>query len=199
MNDYRSDNGGHTIEVGGPGGIRINSIIPAPAMATNSRGPTSATPSAEPGSMIALATRHPIAVSLGLVVAAVAALVGPLVLVLALEAPMWLMVGPALLCVALIAGAIAAPRGALKALRRAYGEPALEQQILNLALRCGGRLTVPMTAQHLKLTLADAERALMDLARAGHVDIDNDPTSGAVIYVFRDFNAPPQPLAESPQ
>ena len=178
MNDERAG----SLEVGGPRGIRIQSILP---ISVESVAMTRSVP--QPGSLLALAARHPTASSIGLAVAAFAALFGPLALVLSLHLPGWLMIGPGVVGAILLGGAIAAPRGALKALSRAFGQATLEQRILELALRCGGRLTVPGTAQQLSISLNDAESSLMDLARAGHVDIDNDPSSGAVIYVFRDF------------
>lgn len=182
MDNYRAGTR-QSLEVGGPGGIRINSIVPGSAEPV---AMTSTRPNVGSGSPLALAARHPVAVSLALGIAALSALFGPLALILALELPYWLMVGPVVLATILLGAAIAAPRGGLSAISRAFGQPALEQRILELALRSGGCLTVPGTARELSISLADAERALMDLARAGHVDIDNDPSSGAVIYVIRE-------------
>ncbi len=63
----------------------------------------------------------------------------------------------------------------------------LESSIIALAMRSGGVLSVTQTAHELDLPLDHAETALMEIAYKGHVDIDNHPESGHVIYVFRDI------------
>ncbi|GEM_PF-3679663 len=73
--------------------------------------------------------------------------------------------------------------------------PALEQPLLALAMQLNGVLTVTSTAHGLGIGLDEAEAALMILARAGHVQIDNDSESGAVIYIFPEI----KPAAPLPQ
>ncbi len=70
----------------------------------------------------------------------------------------------------------------------------IERRLLVLAKQKGGVVTVSDAALHLQVSLAQAEEALGELLHSGHVDVDNDPDTGAVIYVFRDW-APALPAA----
>jgi hypothetical protein len=77
----------------------------------------------------------------------------------------------------------------------------VEHELMSLAATQGGELTVPVAAHHLRVPLEQADAYLMDLARAGHVEIHNDETSGAVLYRFPDIWANPsryQALKSSP-
>ena len=165
------------IEVGGPGGVRVSSITPTP-----NNG--SLAPRGEPSTGLRLAAAHPRLLAGGLVFVGLAVLFGPLVLISTIGLPAWLVIGPVLLSIIAFGGAFAVARGSLAAL----GSSAHEQRIIDLAARFGGRLTVGLTAQQLSISLREAEDALMALVRTGHVDIDDDPDSAAVIYVFRDLS-----------
>ncbi len=179
MLDHRSvSQHQHTLEVG-PGGIHIRSTTPSLAQVPS--------PSSSPRAGLSLAVRHPRLLAAGLLVVDVAALIGPLVVILGLELPLWLLLGPVLMSVFAVLGAAAIAGGRLAAVARAYDQPEIERRIIDLAARVGGRLTVALTAHELSMSLTEAEHALMALARAGHVDIDNDPDSAAVLYVFRDL------------
>lgn len=68
--------------------------------------------------------------------------------------------------------------------------PAVEQGLLTVAAQNGGRLTVPLAAQSLRVPLDQAQKALDELARRDYVTLENDD-SGALIYKFRDM-LPPQ-------
>lgn len=67
----------------------------------------------------------------------------------------------------------------------------VEHELMALAAQQGGELTVPVAAHHLRVPLEEADSHLMNLARAGHVEIHNDESSGAVLYRFPDIRANP--------
>jgi hypothetical protein len=60
----------------------------------------------------------------------------------------------------------------------------MESKLIHLATGAGGRLTAVAAAGALNAPLRDVEGALDALVHTGHVGIDNDPQSGAVVYVF---------------
>jgi hypothetical protein len=70
---------------------------------------------------------------------------------------------------------------------------AIEHRILELAARTPGPLTIPDTARALGLSLADAEAALVDMARAGHVITDVELDTGHLHFTL------PIRLASAPQ
>lgn len=57
-----------------------------------------------------------------------------------------------------------------------------ERAILHLAARTSVPLTIPDTARSLGLSLAEAETALSDMARAGHMAADVDMNTGALHF-----------------
>jgi hypothetical protein len=166
----------HSIEVGGPEGIRINS--------THSSMLDLAPPTEAPGQAMSIAARHSRAIAAGLATVGIGLLAGPLVIILALELPIWTFVGPVVFAAAAFVGAIAVSRGALLELDRARRRPDLERRLLEMATHTRGRLTVPLAARLLSISLSEAEDMLTSLARSGHVEIDNDPETGAVLYLF---------------
>lgn len=59
-----------------------------------------------------------------------------------------------------------------------------ERRILDVAAANNGRVPVSLAARSLGMTLAEADRALTVLARNGYASIENDPETGAILYVF---------------
>jgi len=106
--------------------------------------------------------------------------------------PLFFLLGPALAGMGMVLGA------GYFAVASREAQPTLsadvERRLLALAKSRGGVVTVSDAALHLHVSLAQAEQALGELLNSGHVDIDNDPETGAVIYVFRDW-APALPAA----
>ncbi|MFV8751612.1 hypothetical protein ACNOYE_13795 [Nannocystaceae bacterium ST9] len=173
--------------IGGPGGIRIqgrsvqtggSTLVPAPAS-----NPNASNPNQELTHALAMVRSHPRAFALGFSFAGVAMLVGPAVLISAIGLPWLLYLAPVGLALTSFGVAIGLARSGPS--KQSHVE--LEHRIIDLAIRSGGQLTVIATAHALKISLGEAEEALMALARANHVDIENDMQTGAVLYVFRDL------------
>jgi hypothetical protein len=172
----------HTeLSVGGPSGIRVRGHVIQTGSAE--LAPVSPGPKQDLSTALALARSHPRAVAAGLAFAGVALLVGPAVMISVFGLPWLLYVAPVLMSVTAFGLAVAAAR-----VGPSKPDPAaLEGRILDLAVRSGGQLTVAATAHALQLPMLDVEEALMVLARADHVEIENDMETGAVLYVFRDL------------
>ena len=176
-----------TLSVGGAGGIVITSIVHA-GTSPLTYGPVRGD---EP---LAWLRGHEqvvgrCAIALAAIVFAAAS---SLVAVLAL--PWMLMLAPTVAMGALAVGGVVFARR-----RPAEGAaPAVEHRILQLAMQCGGRLTITSVAASLSLTLAESDRALTELARGGHVEIGNDPTTGVVVYTFPDIQAGLVPTRRTP-
>ena len=62
--------------------------------------------------------------------------------------------------------------------------PELRTRLLRAAHRAGGRLTLTQAVMETEADFEDVETALRALVGAGHVDVDNDPDSGVVLYLF---------------
>ncbi|OAB56397.1 hypothetical protein AY600_05535 [Phormidium willei BDU 130791] len=60
-------------------------------------------------------------------------------------------------------------------------------KLLEVAQRQGGQLTVTQAVMATGLSFNLAEKLLMELAKTGYVDVDNDETTGAVVYRFREL------------
>lgn len=102
-----------------------------------------------------------------------------------MQLPLFFLIGPAFAGVGMLLGAgyfALASKPPAQQL-----EAKLERRLLALAKAKGGVVTVSDAALHLHVSLAQAEDALGEMLHSGHVDIDNDPETGAVIYVFRDW------------
>lgn len=60
----------------------------------------------------------------------------------------------------------------------------LSTQLLREAKRRGGRITVTQGAMATEKTFEEVEECLQGMVSSGYVDVDNDPGSGVVVYVF---------------
>lgn len=172
------------VSVGGPQGIQIQGTQVYVQGQPITSGPPAPARRARPPES---SERH-LARSLALTGAA--AFAGPFVL---------LMLGASLsmpMVVLAVGGGVGA-LGAARWLRRnaavnAKALPAnIEHDLMSLAAQHGGEVSVPIAAHHLRVPLEQADGYLMDLARAGHVEIHNDESSGAVLYRFPDIWANP--------
>lgn len=185
------------LSVGGPSGIRISGhVIQTGSTELAPISPASMqdqAPKQDLAAAMALARSHPRAVAAGLSLAGVAMLVGPAIVISAIGLPWLLYLGPVVMSTMAFGLSVAT-------LRLGPAKPdtaALEHRILDLAMRSGGQLTVASTAHALQVPMHDVEEALMSLARADHVDIENDMQTGAVIYVFRDLRGQLGPAKRS--
>jgi hypothetical protein len=151
-------------------------------------GPPAVAPQ-QGGELQKMAGKNPKGSALALAGAGVAMLVLPLLILPALGVGMGLYVLPAVFSLLPFGGAAWLLKRGVKPPEAL--SPAREQQLLELAMRTGGALTVTATAHNLRIPLEEAEAALMDLARKGHVEIDNDEDTGAVIYVFPEIKPTP--------
>lgn len=59
----------------------------------------------------------------------------------------------------------------------------LELRVLQLARTHGGRVTAPLAAAELGVSIAQADEKLTEIAKAGHANVDIDP-DGVVVYDF---------------
>jgi hypothetical protein len=131
-------------------------------------------------------TRYSPAVAGGLLFGAAAIATTSAVVISLLEAS-WLLflvpLVPALACliVAIVLLSSRSPRDPK------HGGAEVERRLLTLAVEQSGQLTVTGAAVALGITLAQAEAALAELVRGGHVSVENDAATGAVLYVFRDI------------
>ncbi len=76
----------------------------------------------------------------------------------------------------------ASPRA--KLLASADPEEVMRAVLLEAASKHGGKLTVTQGVMASGKTFKEVENALDDMAKSGYVGIDNDPDTGAVVYVF---------------
>ena len=60
----------------------------------------------------------------------------------------------------------------------------LSTQLLSEAKQRGGRLSVTQGVMATGKTFEDVEECLQGMLASGYVDVDNDPDSGVVVYVF---------------
>ncbi|MDP3278932.1 MAG: hypothetical protein Q8Q09_27315 [Deltaproteobacteria bacterium] len=72
--------------------------------------------------------------------------------------------------------------------------PELQVKILDFAARNRGRVTVTSLAQGLGLTLDEADLALHAMAGSNYVDVELDPSSTVIVYVFRELVSKPAQL-----
>lgn len=77
----------------------------------------------------------------------------------------------------------------------------LRTRLLRAAHRGDGRLTVTQAVMETGESWAKVERALRKMVKKGHIDVDNAPDSGVVVYLFpelvgRPALADPDPPAE---
>ncbi len=186
------------ISVGGPGGIQITSsriqVGGGPLVGSNTSMPMQA-PAPTPlvavdlTRMPELFVRHSGLIAAGLSICAGLVLLSAATVIAVLQLPWLLFAVPTAFGAALlsVAGVIA-----LRARKRQTTgglDPEVERRILDVAVSCQGRVTVMAVARALRMPLAEADEALMVLARSGYVTLDNDPSTGIVVYIFPDVEA----------
>ena len=74
----------------------------------------------------------------------------------------------------------------------------LRTRLLRAAHRGDGRLTLTQAVMETEADFDEVEGVLHALVGAGHIDVDNDPESGVVLYVFPELVGRPQ-LRDSAQ
>ena len=80
-------------------------------------------------------------------------------------------------------------RELISARPRAKPELTVTQRLLRAARRNGGTLTVTQGVAETGLTFEEVEEVLTDMLVRGYVDVDNEPTTGVVIYRFPELLA----------
>ncbi len=70
---------------------------------------------------------------------------------------------------------------------RAEAEPDLEVVLTREAMKRAGKLSVTQAVAATGRPFREIEQALDGMLRAGYVGIDNDPDTGAVVYVFHEL------------
>ncbi len=73
--------------------------------------------------------------------------------------------------------------------RSATPEPTITQQLLQAARKYGGSLTVTQGVAETGLSFREVEEELTEMLVAGYVDVDNEPSTGVVIYRFPELLA----------
>ena len=68
----------------------------------------------------------------------------------------------------------------------------LRTRLLRTAHRGDGRLTLTQAVMETEADFDEVEGALHALVTAGHIDVDNDPDSGVVLYLFPELVGRPQ-------
>lgn len=66
-------------------------------------------------------------------------------------------------------------------------EEQLRIKLLKAAQNRGGRLSVTQAVADTGMDFMEAETMLLNMAKKGHADIQNDAKSGAVVYAFPDL------------
>jgi hypothetical protein len=182
------------LSVGGPGGIHIqggNVQINGVPMA----GQVAPAPPPAPAVSVDLTRVSPLigrysgVLAAGLCVVGGAVVLSAAVVISVLGLPWLLLVVPAALAAVLVAVAVAAGRVARGRVTTGGVDPDTERRILDLAVASAGRVTTTAVARALSMPLAEADRVLGALARSGHVSVENDPSSGVVVYVFPEIDA----------
>ncbi len=195
-----------TLSVGGPGGIQIEGsniqIGGLPQVGSNMP--------AQPASPVAPIVRIDLARAPALLVAhagvlaaavsvsAASLFVGAAVVISVFQLPWLLLAAPGTLSAGLVGLAAALVARARSRIRTGGVDPEVERRILDLAVACGGRLTVTAVARALSVPMAEADSSLSALAKSGHVAVENDLASGVVVYVFPDIDAGLVPIRRSP-
>jgi hypothetical protein len=196
------------LSVGGPNGIQIdggNVRAGGSPMLGQGQGAPLLAPqpplpivSGDLAAAPALLVRHSGVVAATASVGAVLVFVGAAVMISALQLPWVLLVAPGALSTVLVAAGLAVVLRARKRVTTGGIDPEVERRILDVAVACRGRVTVTAAARALSMPMAEADATLSALARTGHVSVENDPTSGVVVYVFPDIDAGLVPVRRSP-
>jgi hypothetical protein len=151
----------------------------------------------QPQAISAIVVRHSGVASALLSVGATVTLASAVAVIAAFHLPWLLLTAPALFSGVVFAGAVTLAVRARKRSAVGWVDPDVERRILDVAVTCRGRVTVTAVAHALAIPMAEADAALTAMARAGHVGIENDPSSGVVVYVFPDIDAGLVPLRRS--
>jgi hypothetical protein len=69
----------------------------------------------------------------------------------------------------------------------AVSDNALMLQLLRAAQKHSGRLSVTAGVMETGVAFADVERVLQTMVQSGYVYVDNDPTTGVIVYVFKEI------------
>lgn len=69
----------------------------------------------------------------------------------------------------------------------AINDDALMVQLLQAAQKHGGRLSVTTGVIETGVSFTDVERVLKTMLQSGYVYIDNDLTTGVIVYVFKEL------------
>lgn len=191
--------GSRTLSVGGPGGIRIDGddvgIAAASMLRPAENAPHAAHAALTPTASFDLArapgalARYPRATTGALAVTAIAGMSAAAAVISAAHLPWLFLAAPATLAIALLVAAAATVTSARKRIMTAGVDPELEKRLLDLAAESGGAVTVTTVARALSIPMAEAETTLSALAREGHVTVENEPTTGVVVYVFPEIQA----------
>ena len=78
----------------------------------------------------------------------------------------------------------------------------LRTRLLRAAHRGDGQLTVTQAVMETGESFAKVERGLRKMVTAGHIDVDNEPDSGVIVYLFPELvgrPAAPPPEISNPQ
>lgn len=92
--------------------------------------------------------------------------------------------------------AVVADRAVAKAKKEE--EKDLRALLLREAHRGDGKLTVTQGVLATGLDWEGVEGCLRDMVQAGYVDVDNEPGSGVIVYVFPELVGRPKPVGSGP-
>jgi hypothetical protein len=68
-----------------------------------------------------------------------------------------------------------------------FTDDELMLQLLRAAQKYGGRLSVTQGVIETGVLFGEVERVLQSMAKSNYLYIDNDPTTGVVVYVFKEI------------
>ncbi len=91
-----------------------------------------------------------------------------------------------------LAATSAAPRPGEAVAPPADAPKDLRTRLLRVAHRGDGRLTLTQAVMETEADFEEVELALRALVTAGHIDVDNDPDSGVVLYLFPELVGRPR-------
>jgi hypothetical protein len=138
---------------------------------------------------LAIAARRPRGVVTTITMAVGAMLIGVATVLGLLHAPWFLLVAPAAFAATLMAAIVTVAHDAHTRLRTRGVDPTTERKLVAFAVACGGRVTVTGVAHALQIPMAAADAALCALASSAYVTVENDASSGVVVFVFPDVDA----------
>jgi len=68
-----------------------------------------------------------------------------------------------------------------------FADDELMLQLLRAAQKHGGRLSVTQGVIETGVLFGDVERVLQSMVKSNYVYMDNDPTTGVIVYVFKEI------------